>query len=190
MLMKIPSFISEALGSGGETDTGWVQVTIDLPDLTASSTYNLSTGILHTSSAKKAESSYVKFDDVLLTGVDEVPITTLNGQDGLDDLYGSVGTDIFLFETASAFNDIDLVNNFSTANRDALDIKDLLTGYTGVEDITEWVQITDDGTDSTLSIDADGLVDGSTYLAIATIVGVIGLTDEVALEAAGNLTTL
>jgi Ca2+-binding RTX toxin-like protein len=117
--------------------------------------------------------------------------TVLNGGDGLDTLYGSNGgIDNFMFEATSAFNDVDLIYNFSTTDGDTIDISDLLTGYTGAEDIIDWVQITDNGTDSTISIDANGTTGGSSYTAIATIKGVTGLTDEATLETDGNLTTL
>jgi len=54
--------------------------------------------------------------------------------------------------------------------------------------ITDFVQITDDGTDSTLYIDQDGGADN--FVAVATILGVTGLTDEVALETSGALVTV
>lgn len=53
--------------------------------------------------------------------------------------------------------------------------------------ITDFVQITDDGTDSTLAVDADGGADN--FVAIATTLNEIGMTDEAALEASGKLIT-
>lgn len=100
------SFISEALGSAGTTDTGWITVTIDLPDLTASTTYNLSLGILHTGANRSNEDSYVRFDDITITGdepavggppttnnADIGEMNTVNGGSGTDTIYGSAGTD-------------------------------------------------------------------------------------------------
>ena len=121
-------------------------------------------------------------DDLLHGGAGD---DTLNGQDGLDTLYGGDGDDIFTFESASAFNDVDQIMDFAVAD-DALDIADLLSGFTpGVDDITEWVQITDNGTDSTLYVDANGGADN--FVAVAAILGVTGLTDEAALVTAGTL---
>ena len=115
-------------------------------------------------------------------------VTTLNGQDGLDDMYGSAGTDHFVFEAASAFNDVDRINNFDTSHDDAIDISDVLSGLdAGTDDISQWVQITDNGIDSTLAIDANGAAGGVNFTAVATIVGVTGLTDEAALLNNGNL---
>jgi len=111
------------------------------------------------------------------------------GGDGLDYLYGDAGADTFVFENLTAFNDIDRVYTFSTADNDAIDISDLLSGYTfGVDTLTDFVQITDSGANSLLRVDTTGAADFSAPQ-IATIYGATGLTDEVALEAAGTLIT-
>ncbi len=118
--------------------------------------------------------------------------TILNGGDGLDDLYGSTGLDVFMFENASAFNDIDLVNGFTTSDGDALGLSDILTaaGYNPVADaITDFVEITDSGADSVVKVDTTGSASFGAGTQIATIVGVTGLTDELALEGTGNLIT-
>ena len=47
------------------------------------------------------------------------------------------------------------------------------------------MQITDNSTDSALAVDADGGADN--FVAVASILGVTGLTDEAALEANGYL---
>ncbi|MCB9990713.1 MAG: DUF2341 domain-containing protein [Rhodospirillales bacterium] len=113
----------------------------------------------------------------------------LYGGDGFDQLYGGSGRDSFVFESASAFNDVDEINNFNLSEYDALDISDLLVGFTpGVSDITEWVQITDSGSDAIVSVDANGLVSGSTYLDIAQINGLNGL-DPTTMETNGQLIT-
>ncbi|NQZ14279.1 MAG: type I secretion C-terminal target domain-containing protein [Alphaproteobacteria bacterium] len=96
------SFLSQALGSAGETDTGWTTVTINLPDLTASTTYNFSIGILHSGSNGNREDAYVRIDDVSITGDQSITALTtmdtgetnvLNGGGGNDTLYGSAGDD-------------------------------------------------------------------------------------------------
>ena len=101
----------------------------------------------------------------------------LYGGSGLDILWGQGGSDTFVFENASAFNNIDVIKDFSTSQDDAIDIAELLTAYDPMTDIlSDFVQITDDGTDSTLAVDADGGADN--FLTIATIEGITGLTDE------------
>lgn len=100
----------------------------------------------------------------------------LYGGDGLDNLYGGEGRDSFVFESITAFNDIDLVHNFNFAENDSIDISDLLTGYiSGTSDINDFVQITTSGSDMVLSVDSNGAVDGASYIDIVRLVDVSGL---------------
>ncbi|MBI4031033.1 MAG: type I secretion C-terminal target domain-containing protein [Proteobacteria bacterium] len=97
--------------------------------------------------------------------------------------------DTFVFEAASAFGAVDVMKDFSTGQGDIIDIADVLTGYDlGIDAITDWVQITDNGTDTTLKIDQDG--GANNFVTVATLLGVTGLTDETALETAGILVTV
>lgn len=121
-------------------------------------------------------------NDFIHGGIDD---DDLYGGAGTDILYGGDGADSFYFESG-LISEVDEIRDFSTAQDDAINIADILTGYDfGVDDITEWVQITDNGTDSTLSVDADGGADS--FVSIATITGVTGLTDEADLETNGYL---
>lgn len=123
-------------------------------------------------------------DDVLygLYGDDR-----LYGQAGNDTLIGGEGGDIFVFEGANAFSGIDTVQDFSLPEGDAIDISDVLSGYTkGVDNIADFVRFVDNGADSELQVDIDGLANGSVYVQIALIVGQAGL-DAAALETAGLL---
>ncbi len=111
---------------------------------------------------------------------------TIAGGSGVDQLYGGNGADTFLFDGATAFNNVDQIRDFDLSENDMIDIADLLVGYDALTDaITDFVQITDNGTDSTLAVDADGGADN--FVSVATIYGAVGLTDEDALEAGGNL---
>lgn len=102
---------------------------------------------------------------------------TLYGGDGFDQLFGGFGRDSFVFGSASAFNDVDEINFFSYNDQDALDISDLLVGYTdGVSDINDFVSITEVGGDTIVSVDANGTTGGSSYLDIAQLNDVTGLT--------------
>ena len=117
---------------------------------------------------------------------------TLAGGDGLDTIYGYGGADTFVFDNTTAFNDIDQIVDFDTGENDALDISDILTsnGYIfGTSDITDFVQILDNGANSDVYIDVDGLGVFNAADQMATLLGVTGLTDELALETAGNLIT-
>lgn len=112
------------------------------------------------------------------------------GGDGRDELYGEGGADTFVLENLTAFNDIERIWDFSTAENDALDITDLLSGYTyGVDTLTDFVQIVDSGANSTVYVDVTGSGTFTTAERVATLYGINGLTDEAALETSGHLVT-
>ena len=91
-----------------------------------------------------------------------------------------------MFKAASAFNNIDIINDFSIIENDKLDIKDLLALYDPLTHaITDFVNITTNGSNSELKVDIDG--GGNNFLQIATISGVTGLTDEAALVTSGHI---
>lgn len=120
------------------------------------------------------------FGDDILYGDDGSDV--LIGGLGADTMTGGNGADTFFIGDDA----IDTITDFATADGDALNIAGLLTGYDPLTDaITDFVEITDDGTDSTLKIDADGGADS--FVTIATLSGVTGLTNEDALEASGSL---
>ncbi|MCB1682433.1 MAG: M10 family metallopeptidase C-terminal domain-containing protein [Rhodospirillales bacterium] len=114
----------------------------------------------------------------------------LYGGSGHDSLKGSNGSDTFVFEASSAFDNIDDIVDFNvTIHNDKIDISDILSGFYeyGVDAITDFVLITTSGSDSLLSVDQDGGADN--FIQIATLHNITGLTDEAALEASGNLIT-
>ena len=134
-------------------------------------------------------------DDVLSGGAGDDRLwgsfgnDTLYGGSGSDQLDGGAGADTFVFEDATAFTGIDEVRDFSLGEGDVLDISDLLSGYDALTDaISDFVQITDNGTGSILSVDVNGGADN--FVQIATLTGITGLTDEDALELSGNLITV
>jgi len=84
------------------------------------------------------------------------------GQGGSDILYGQGGADDFIFEAISAFDGVDTIKDFSTAQGDQIDISDLLAAYDPVQDsINDFVNVTNAGGDSVISVDKDG--SGQTY---------------------------
>ncbi|MGH1375143.1 MAG: Ig-like domain-containing protein [Alphaproteobacteria bacterium] len=124
-------------------------------------------------------------DDILYAGDDN---DILYGGEGADVLHGEGGADMFVFEFDSFFA-VDEIADFNTSEDDSINISYLLEGYDPVTDaIADFVQITDNGVDSVLSVDVDGGADN--FVQIATITGATGLSDEDALEAAGNLITV
>ena len=56
---------------------------------------------------------------------------TLYGGDGQDFMTGGTGANTFIFEAATAFNNVDYVTSFNAGQGDALDITDLLSLYAG-----------------------------------------------------------
>lgn len=111
----------------------------------------------------------------------------LSGGAGTDILTGASNADIFVFDIAS-YGSVDIVTDFSTAQGDALDIRDLLDGFdAGTHDITDWLRITDSGSNSIVEVDRDGVDGGYGWTQIATLNNVTGLTDEAALVVSNNL---
>ncbi|PCI54061.1 MAG: hypothetical protein COB36_11180 [Alphaproteobacteria bacterium] len=110
----------------------------------------------------------------------------LYGGAGVDMLYGQAGADTFVFESSTAFTASDNIQDFNLSDGDKLDVSDLLIGYDPLTDaISDFVQITESGSNSYLSVDADGGADN--FVQVAYIYNETGLTDEDALETSGNL---
>ncbi|MGY4433941.1 hypothetical protein ACVWWO_006418 [Bradyrhizobium sp. F1.13.1] len=68
------------------------------------------------------------------------------------------GTDKFAFDAASAFNAVDSIQQFNTADNDNIDISDVLDGHytSGVDVLTDFVQIQTNGSNSELYVDTSG----------------------------------
>lgn len=111
------------------------------------------------------------------------------GHAGADSLWGDLGSDTFVFEAAFAYSASDTIKDFSLAQNDIIDIKNLLAGIYDplTMNLSDFVEITDNGTNSFLRVDRDGADTGFGFTQVALIQGVTGLTDEAALIAAGNL---
>ena len=113
----------------------------------------------------------------------------LYGGTGIDRLFGGADADTFVFRAADLDGSTDVIGDFSLGQNDVIDISDILTGYTqGVDAITDFVQITNDGTHSYLSVDANG--GANSFVQIAQILNNTGLNNEALLETNGNLITV
>ncbi len=103
---------------------------------------------------------------------------TLYGGAGLNTFYGGMGRDSFVFEQDSAFDGlVDIINSFDTSENDAIDISDLLIGYTdGVSDINDFVSLTESGGNTIIAVDRDGTAGGFAMADIVQINDASGLT--------------
>ncbi|WP_164738227.1 type I secretion C-terminal target domain-containing protein [Frigidibacter oleivorans] len=72
---------------------------------------------------------------------------------------------------------------------DVIDLTDILgSAFDPLTDvITDFVEMTDSGSDPVLKVDRDGTGGLYSFEQIATLKGVTGLTDEAALVSSGNL---
>jgi len=142
-------------------------------------------------------------DDDTLDGADDSD--TLYGGAGEDDLFGNYGDDIlygeggddilrgwagadtFVFKASDVGNGVDTITDFQEWNGDILDLSAILSSsYDPLTDaITDFVEITDNGTNSFLKVDVDG--GANSFVQIAILNNATGLTDEEALETGGRL---
>ncbi|MEZ5813113.1 MAG: tandem-95 repeat protein [Alphaproteobacteria bacterium] len=112
-------------------------------------------------------------DDVLF-GQDGDDI--LSGGAGADYLDGGSGADTFVFDAATAYTGIDSIVGFNVNDGDAIDISDLLSAYSPLDDLlSDFVQMTDFGTSTAIAISENG--DGENFSYIALLHGVSGVAD-------------
>ncbi|TAL26769.1 MAG: type I secretion C-terminal target domain-containing protein [Alphaproteobacteria bacterium] len=111
---------------------------------------------------------------------------TLDGGMGADTLIGGSNIDVFVFTAATMDGSSDIITDFRLSQFDKLDIHDLLTGFDALTSVvTDFVQITQVGTTSVLSVDGNGT--GAAFVQIAVLNATTGLTDELALFNSGTL---
>lgn len=114
--------------------------------------------------------------DVLYGGLDN---DILIGGAGNDILNGGAGADIFQFSVGGG---VDTIQDFSLGNfgaglGDALDIADILSGFNpGTSNINDFVHFTTSGSNTIVSVDANGLTGGANFTQVATLQGVTGLS--------------
>ena len=114
---------------------------------------------------------------------------TLYAGAGYDQIHGGSGADLFVLEATTSGDAADRILDFSLGDGDRIDISDLLSGYDPLSDfLTDFVRITNDSGNSVLAVDSGG--GGSSFVTVATILNITGLTNESALESAGTLITV
>ena len=175
-------YFFEILGTDAGTsfDSGWNTISISIGALSAGN-HTFSIGGLLDSKTFASEQYAIRFDDITFIDDSAGNTNTLSGGDGLDTLYGSSGADIFLFEAVSAYNDLDVIENFGYS-LDSIDLSDLLTGFTpGSDDINDFVRLTTGGGNTTISVDANGTTGGASFSNVAIINGVTGMDVDIML---------
>ncbi|ARS27589.1 hypothetical protein KC8_09820 [Sphingomonas sp. KC8] len=113
---------------------------------------------------------------------------TLIGRGGNEDLYGGSGADTFVFRAVDVGNGIDTLRDFSMADNDVIDLRDVLDGgFDPMTDaLSDFVQFTNAGSHSQLRVDLDGAGTLYGWTHIATVNGHTNL-DATTLEANGYL---
>lgn len=114
---------------------------------------------------------------------------TFFGGGGADILYGGLGADCFSF-TSDVYVGTPKkpaavrIMDFSIAEGDILDISDIISYDSGTI-VSNYIEITDRGRDSIVKVNTAGASEPASWVHVATIVGVTGLTGEAALFDAG-----
>ncbi len=108
----------------------------------------------------------------ILTG--NSAVNTLTGGNGLDTLTGGDGADSFVFESATAYNNIDVITDFKTSQGDIIDIRSLMGAYTGnTATLDQFVRGISNGTGGLwLQVDRDGSAATHSFQSIASITNI------------------
>lgn len=99
-----------------------------------------------------------------------------SGGGSADWLYGDAGADTFRFMEDTAYDALDLIQDFDAVEGDAIDIADLLTGYNPISDtISDFVSLTESGGHTTLAVDKDGTGGTYSFTDVARLTSTTGL---------------
>jgi len=98
----------------------------------------------------------------------------LYGGRGSDALKGGAGADLFVLDGLN-INRPDTIEDLRIEKGDRLQIKDILSFDPINDAITDFVQITQNGADSILSVDVNGAQNGQSFEVAAKILGITGL---------------
>ena len=111
----------------------------------------------------------------------------ITGGPGADALTGGLGADEFFWNSASEgqfFSLLDSVTDFSTVEGDVLNFSGFIT--LGGGNVNDFVQLADNGSDTTVKVDADGLAGGANFTELVLLQDNTGLVVD-DLLADGNL---
>lgn len=108
----------------------------------------------------------------------------LMGGRGEDLLSGGGGRDIFSYTSLSDAGDV--ITDFKSNQNDAIDISELLDGYSDGDDISAYINVVQDGGDVELHVDPDGSSDFTLLVTLQDAASQLS-TDPVDLLAEGSL---
>ncbi len=112
----------------------------------------------------------------------------LEGGAGNDTLTGGAAADTFVFTAAGMDGTSDMVEDFSLAQGDRLDIQNILPAFDpNTQAITDFLQMTTVGANTVMKIDVDGTANGVNWVQVAVLGNATGLTDEQALVNNGTV---
>lgn len=101
---------------------------------------------------------------------------TLYGGHGIDWMKGGDGADLFILDgNDPGFNTI---HDLRLHKGDRIQINDILDFDPHTDDIADFIQITQSGTNSIISVDLDGSANGESFQHIAQTTGIVGLDVE------------
>jgi len=98
---------------------------------------------------------------------------TLYGGEGTDWMKGGDGSDLFVLDGADS--GFDTINDFRSDNGDRIQIMDILSFDPLLDDIADFVEITQSGFNSIISVDLDGAAGGQSFTPIAETTGITDL---------------
>jgi Ca2+-binding RTX toxin-like protein len=103
----------------------------------------------------------------------------MDGGLGNDRLTGGAGSDVYVFATldGTGASYTDTITDFHLGESgDVIDISELLD-YTAGDTLSDYINVLDDGTDVTLTIDHDGLANGTSHTDQTIVLNGIGTHD-------------
>jgi len=111
-------------------------------------------------------------DDILIGGAGD---DVFMDDQGADTMTGGLGADRFSIVMYEA-NKVDTITDFSQAEGDILDIAAILSGYDALSDaLADFVEIVDNGADTTIRVDVDG--GANQFVDVANLQGTV-LSDD------------
>ncbi len=106
-------------------------------------------------------------DDTLMGGIGA---DMLSGNAGNDTLTGGIGSDIFDYNIVENNNGNDTITDFNLTEEDKLNLADVLE-YTSDDTLTDYLTISDNGTDVTISVDQNGDASGVDFTITLSDIG-------------------